>query len=180
MVGVDAAFRWLVVGRARLREAGVDAALYCANAEYLPFTAGSFGAVTANDLVEHVEDPPAVFRECRRVLRPGGPCYVSANNRYSLLPEPHTGVWGAGWMPRPLQVGYVELISGRSYRNICLRSGPELERAARLAGFAGRRVEAAPPASPPESWPRGQALYRRLRGWAPMRWIGPRVQLLCR
>src|SRR5260221_2038668 len=33
--GVDVAFRWLVLGQLRLREAGVNATLVCANAEHL-------------------------------------------------------------------------------------------------------------------------------------------------
>ena len=178
-VGVDVAFRWLVVGKVRLREAGVTATLVCANAEYLPFPDDAFGAVTANDLLEHVVDPAPVLSECRRVLRPGGPGYFSTNNRYSILPEPHVGVWGAGWLPRSLQARYVELISGRPYRNICLRSGPELKRGARAAGLACR-LEAAPLSSAPEYRPRAQALYGRVRGLGVMRWVGPRLQLLCR
>ena len=180
VAGVDVAFRWLVVGRVRLREAGVDAALVCANAEYLPFPDETFGAVTANDLVEHVVDPAPVFGEGRRVLRPGGVAYFSTNHRYSVLPEPHVGIWGVGWLPRRLQARYVELMSGRPYRNIRLRSGPELERWAQAAGFARARVEAAPLSSARDYRPRAQALYRKLRrtGW--MRWIGPRLQILCR
>jgi SAM-dependent methyltransferase len=180
VVGVDVAFRWLVVGKVRLREAGVRATLVCANAEYLPFADDAFGALTANDLVEHVADPLPVIRECRRVLRPGGRAYFSTNNRYSALPEPHVGVWGVGWLPRKLQAGYVELITGRPYRNICLRSGWELERFARGAGFGSGRIEAAPLSSAPDYQPGAQALYRRLRQSRPMRWVGPRLQLLCR
>ena len=180
VTGVDVAFRWLVVGKVRLREAGVTAQLVCANAEYLPFPADAFGALTANDLAEHVADPPPVFSECRRVLCPAGAAYFSTNNRYSALPEPHVGVWGVGWLPRALQARYVELISGQPYRNICLRSGPELARHARQARFRDCKLEAAPLSSAPDYRPQAQALYRRLRGWRPMRWIGPRLQLLCR
>ncbi len=180
VVGVDAAFRWLVVGRVRLREAGVQAPLVCANAEFLPFADETFGAVTAGDLVEHVEDPAPVFTECRRVLRPGGAAYFSTNNRYSLLPEPHAGVWGVGWLPRRLQPGYVELMSGRPYRNIRLLSRRELEDLARAAGFSGARAEAAPLSSAADYQPAAQALYRRLRRSRWMGWVGPRLQLLCR
>jgi len=179
-VGVDVAFRWLVVGKVRLREAGVAALLVCANAEYLPFPEDAFGAVTANDLMEHVVDPAPVLQECRRVLRADGRGYFSTNNRYSILPEPHVGVWGVGWLPRPLQARYVEGMWGRPYRNICLRSGGEVERYARAAGFRDCRLSAAPLSSAPDYRPGAQSLYRRLRGWNAMRWMGPRLQLLCR
>ncbi|WP_030177128.1 class I SAM-dependent methyltransferase [Streptomyces sp. NRRL S-813] len=38
----------------------------------LPFSDGSFDAVVANFVVNHVEDPWAVLSELRRVIRPGG------------------------------------------------------------------------------------------------------------
>ena len=40
--------------------------------EHLPFRDGSFDIVTANVVMEHVEDPAAVLTEVHRVLRPGG------------------------------------------------------------------------------------------------------------
>lgn len=179
VIGVDVAFRWLAVGTVRLREAGVDATLACANAEHLPFPSGSVAAVTANDLIEHLADPAPAFVECRRVAASAAPVYFSTNNRYSLAPEPHVNVWGVGWMPRQLQAGYVRLMSGRSYRNICLRSAGELRRWARAAGFEGCALSPAPAGFGALS-----SLYDRLRG-APvfrslLRRSGPRLQLLCR
>ena len=38
----------------------------------LPFLAGSFDLVTANMVMEHVEEPGQVLAEVRRVLAPGG------------------------------------------------------------------------------------------------------------
>lgn len=38
----------------------------------LPFDSASFDAVVASSVLEYVDDPSAVFGECRRVLRPGG------------------------------------------------------------------------------------------------------------
>jgi SAM-dependent methyltransferase len=38
----------------------------------LPFRAETFDAVVASSILEYVDDPTAVLRECRRVLRPGG------------------------------------------------------------------------------------------------------------
>ncbi len=39
---------------------------------FLPFGEGSFDAVTANFVLNHVGDPAATLTEMRRVLRPGG------------------------------------------------------------------------------------------------------------
>jgi ubiquinone/menaquinone biosynthesis C-methylase UbiE len=38
----------------------------------LPFQTGSFDAVVAASVLEYVDDPCAVLRECARVIRPGG------------------------------------------------------------------------------------------------------------
>jgi ubiquinone/menaquinone biosynthesis C-methylase UbiE len=38
----------------------------------LPFRAGSFDAVVVSSVLEYVDDPVTVLRECHRVLRPGG------------------------------------------------------------------------------------------------------------
>jgi len=54
-----------------------------ANIERLPFSDNSFSLVTANMVVEHVEDPESLFREVYRVLAPGG-CFLfhTPNARY--------------------------------------------------------------------------------------------------
>jgi SAM-dependent methyltransferase len=38
----------------------------------LPFEAGRLDAVIAASVLEYADDPPAILRECARVLRPGG------------------------------------------------------------------------------------------------------------
>jgi SAM-dependent methyltransferase len=40
--------------------------------QVLPFAPETFNAVVASSVLEYVDDPVAVLRECRRVLRPGG------------------------------------------------------------------------------------------------------------
>ena len=184
LVGVDVAFRWLVVGQVRLREAGVIAQLLCANAEHLPFPSASFTVLTANDLLEHVLNPTPVFAESHRAIQPSGLAYFSTNNRYSLVPEPHVGVWGVGYFPRSLQPRYVQLMTGRPYRYLCLRSGRELRASAHRAGFAGAVLCPAPPAAAPDHLPLAQAWYNAVRktalGAAVLQHVGPRIQLLCR
>jgi 2-polyprenyl-3-methyl-5-hydroxy-6-metoxy-1,4-benzoquinol methylase len=45
-------------------------------AEEIPFGDESFDVVIVDDVLEHVRDPEAVIRECRRVLREGGSVFV--------------------------------------------------------------------------------------------------------
>lgn len=133
IVGVDAAFRWLLIGRERLHEIGSDPLLICANAEALPFATASFAAVCANDLLEHVMDPASVIAEIYRIL--SGSAYIATNNRYSLLPEPHVRLSGVGWLPRAWQSAYVRLLRRHDYDKLRLLSAAELDRLLRQAGL---------------------------------------------
>jgi SAM-dependent methyltransferase len=100
--GVDVALRWLLMGRQRLKELGVNVPLICANAEALPFADATFDAVSGDAVIEHVRQPVAMRDETIRVLRPGGKFLFTTNNRYSMLPEPHLRILGFGLLPRRL------------------------------------------------------------------------------
>ncbi len=100
VVGVDVALRWLVIGRQRLVEERIDAPLICANAESLPFRPESFHAVVGDAVLEHVRDSVRMRDEIDRVLKVPGAFFLTTNNRYSILPEPHVHIWGFGLLPR--------------------------------------------------------------------------------
>jgi SAM-dependent methyltransferase len=58
----------------------------CGRGEHLPFTAESFDIVVCVWVLEHVERPELMFREVRRVLRPGGHfVFLTPNLRNPLL-----------------------------------------------------------------------------------------------
>lgn len=143
VTGVDVAFRWLVIAQRRLREAGRAGALVCGNAEQLPFPDASVDRVIALGTLEHCADIDAVLREARRVLRPGGRLHLRAANRYSLLPEPHVGLLGVGWLPRRLADRYVRWRGGVGYAHHWPRGAAALARALGRAGFVQHSVEAA-------------------------------------
>jgi SAM-dependent methyltransferase len=183
VTGVDVAFRWLVVGQARLREAGVSATLVCANAESLPFPDGRFDVVTAQDALEHFFDPLRAIREGRRVSQPGATSLWTTNNRYCPLPEPHVHLLGVGFLPRPWQAPYVEMRRDdlHPYR-IRMRGAGEWARIFAQAGYPQARVEPAPLFAP--HWRSGAlqaalVAHNRVRVWPALRQAlriaGPRL-----
>ncbi len=136
-VGIDIAFRWLIVARKRLEESQVrNVALICGCAEYLPLPHGAFDLVVAEDVLDHARDQEASVREGARVLRRGGVFYVTTPNRYSLAPDPHVWVWGVGFLPPRLRDRYVRWRKGVPYGPIRPVSYLALRR---LLGSAGLR-----------------------------------------
>lgn len=60
-----------------------------ADAAYLPFADGTFGAVACLEVLEHVRMPDQVLAEIARVLRPEGVAYVSMPFLYPIHDAPH-------------------------------------------------------------------------------------------
>jgi SAM-dependent methyltransferase len=112
MVGIDIAFRWLVVGKKRLAEAGLDIPLICACAEALPFPDQMFDRVIAESTIEHVKNQIQVVNESRRVLKPGGYFFLSTPNRFSVGPDPHVGILAGGYFPKQWLGAYVKRQGG--------------------------------------------------------------------
>ena len=127
-VGADVGFRWLVVARRGLEEAGLPANLICCCADHLPFADGAFDTVASVSLLEHVANAPAVLGECARVLAPAGRVFVWTTNRFSLAPEPHVRIWGVGFLPRRWMPAYVRWRRGLAYDKKHLLSRRELAR----------------------------------------------------
>jgi ubiquinone/menaquinone biosynthesis C-methylase UbiE len=143
IVGVDVALRWLVIAARRDALAGRTSQLVCANGEHLPFAPASFARVLSLGTLEHCRDADRVVADCRRVLTRGGVMRAKTVNRYSLLSEPHVGVWGVGMLPRRWADRYVRWRSGQSYLHHRPLSPRELARGFHRAGFSGVSVGAA-------------------------------------
>jgi ubiquinone/menaquinone biosynthesis C-methylase UbiE/uncharacterized protein YbaR (Trm112 family) len=186
VVGVDVAFRWLVIGQARLRETGVHAQLVCANAEALPFSDRRFQAVSMIDVLEHVGDSAAVLREAHRVSVPAGKTLCTTNNRYAPLRDPHVGVWGVGYIPRRWQAAYVaRRRSGLKEYRIHARSARELMRLFRNTGYRKCQSGAAPICAPQWGSAAAQRLlqiYNRVREFPVIRTtlelVGPGLRMI--
>ena len=168
VVGVDVAFRWLVVARRRLVERGIAPLLVCCNAEALPFPSVTFARALSLGMLEHCRSADLVLAEGRRVLVPGAALHLRTLNRFTLLREPHVGVWGVGWMPRRWADRYVRWRNGARYLHHWPKGPNEIRRAMRRAGFGSVHVAAAPMLAAdtgrlPGALRRALPLYERLR-----------------
>jgi SAM-dependent methyltransferase len=76
--GVDPDRR--VLGNAALDEARVGVG------DAIPFDGEAFDLVFADNVLEHLEDPAAVFREVWRTLKPGGTFLFKTPNRWHYVP----------------------------------------------------------------------------------------------
>jgi len=54
--------------------------------ESIPYPDLSFDVVFADNVLEHLDDPPAVFSEIHRVLKPGGLFLAKTPNRWHYMP----------------------------------------------------------------------------------------------
>lgn len=68
----------------------------------------SVDVVVCSHVYEHVPDASRMFDEILRVLKPGGFCYFSGNNRVMLM-EPHYHLPFLSLLPRFLAHGYMRL-----------------------------------------------------------------------
>ncbi|HEY5926057.1 MAG TPA: class I SAM-dependent methyltransferase [Kofleriaceae bacterium] len=87
ITGIDREPEWIAIAEAR-----GGARYQVGTAEQLPFADRSLDLVTAQTVLIHVADPPAVLREMARVLRPGGKLWLLEPNNLvasvSLFADP--------------------------------------------------------------------------------------------
>lgn len=74
----------------------------------------SIDVVVCTQIYEHVPDAKTLFREIHRILKPGGFCYFSGNNRLMLM-EPHYQLPLLSVIPRTLAHRYVKLAGKADY-----------------------------------------------------------------
>jgi SAM-dependent methyltransferase len=187
-VGIDIAFRWLIIARKRLEEAGMPAQLVCCCAEFLPFRETAFDLVLAENLFEHTAEPRQCIEEAHRVLKPDGIFFATTWNRLAFAPEPHVRLWGIGWLPPGLAKRYVKLRKGVSYDHVRLLSLFQLARLLRRSPFRRCTIllptfSAAELANVSSLQRRLASTYHRVKDWPVFRGLlkifAPVLHLVC-
>lgn len=80
----------------------------------LCFDGDTFDLVVCSQVYEHVPDAALMFAEIYRVLKPGGACYFSGNNRFMWM-EPHYHLPLLSVMPRYFAHYYMRLAGKGDY-----------------------------------------------------------------
>jgi SAM-dependent methyltransferase len=111
VIGVD--IDGMAIDRARRLHADPRLVFRQSGRDWLPLPDGSIDVLLSYDAFEHVADPPAMFREIRRVLRPSGRLVI--------------GTWGWGhpfaphlWAVMPVPWAHL-LVSERTLLRVCRR-----------------------------------------------------------
>jgi SAM-dependent methyltransferase len=111
-VGLDADRPRLLAARqlSATASSGRPPLLVCGDAGRLPLRVAAFDAAASHSVFEHLPDPPAAFREARRVLRTGGFLFVNVPHRWGPR-EGHVPAWFAHWLPAgPLRRAWLTLL----------------------------------------------------------------------
>jgi SAM-dependent methyltransferase len=141
VIFVDAALSNLVLAAKLADEQGrTNIAFVRADVTELPIRTGACDLVHQNGVIEHVHDPDAMVRESARVRGVGGYYVCVSPNRLSLMPEPHFGIPGFGFVPAPVRRRLIPALRGfESEAGTDLRTLWALRRHFRRAGE--RRVD---------------------------------------
>jgi SAM-dependent methyltransferase len=111
-----------------------------ASAAKLPFRDGTFDVVSANMVVEHLDDPAQVFREIRRTLAPGGKLIFHTPNYWNY------GVLAASFVPDRLKRLIIGVLERREDKDIFptyyrANTMERVQTTAKAAGFPAARIQ---------------------------------------
>lgn len=109
VIAIEPGSGWRKLAGERL---GSNGSILGAYGEHLPIRSEAIDLIVSLQVLEHVQDPPAVIREAFRVLKPGGYFYAAYENYLSFY-EPHYRVRWLPLLPKALGAKYLRLL-GRS------------------------------------------------------------------
>jgi ubiquinone/menaquinone biosynthesis C-methylase UbiE len=85
-----------------------------ADALHLPVQSGCADAVVATAIIEHVPDPPAMMRECGRVLRKGGLLVITTPAPFMEKVASALGIWKEGGHDTTLNLKQLSRMAGET------------------------------------------------------------------
>lgn len=94
--------------------------------EDIGLAAASFDTVTLFEVIEHLKEPLALLRECRRVLKPGGLLVLSTGNTASWTVAAMRERWD--YLHIAKDGGHISFYNPRSVALLASRSGFAVER----------------------------------------------------
>lgn len=85
-VGIDPSLKSVRAARRVAQQLGVQATYLVADGRYLPFPDGMFERVFSYSVLQHLskQDVSTVLPEIRRVLQPGGECFIQMPNVFGI------------------------------------------------------------------------------------------------
>lgn len=129
VIGIEISYPDLIIAQKLLLQNGLaNFVLVCIDPDNLPLADEIADYVNCQAVIEHVPDKTSFLKEIKRIIRNNGYCYLHSPNRYTILKETHTGVWGVGFLPRKYANLYVKKKVGIEYLNTAPLSYYELER----------------------------------------------------
>lgn len=104
VIGVDVSTFSLLLTRKLLQENGIsNVTLVLAEGQSLPLPPSCVDGINSSATIEHFPVPGDFLRECSRSLCESGWLFLYYPNRFSALPETHTGIWGLGFWSQARQ-----------------------------------------------------------------------------
>ena len=98
--------------------------IHCGYLQELGFERHGFDAITMYEVIEHIDEPKALLRECHRILKPGGVLLVGTGNTDSWTASVMKERWDFFDMHR--HGGHVSFFSTHSLAVLAYRTGYSL------------------------------------------------------
>lgn len=119
VIGVDVSTFSLLLTKKLLEENGVrNVTLVLAEGQSLPLRPRCVVGINSSATIEHFPEPGDFLSECSRCLQEPGWVFLYYPNRFSALPETHTGIWGLGFWSQKRQKRIVKKKTGGDWDTI--------------------------------------------------------------
>ncbi|MBU2564056.1 class I SAM-dependent methyltransferase [Patescibacteria group bacterium] len=106
VIGLEPNSEYIKLAEEKLYNYNFKTKIIKGSGENIPFNDNYFDFINCTEVLEHVNEPSIVLKECYRVLNEGGSLFITVHNRFGLM-ESHYGILFLNWMPRFLGRLYI-------------------------------------------------------------------------